>query len=134
MKKIAMVAIAAILIATAVFAQSEADYQGYMKTVFATNTSLGKNIMAKDAAGAAADAQKLADTFKMVEAFWQGRNVADAVGFAQKAGAAAMATAAAAKSGNMDDAAAAAKNIAPNCGGCHMAHREKTDAGFRIKQ
>jgi len=134
MKKIALVAIAAVLIATAAFAQSEADYQGYMKTIFATNGSLGKNITAKDGAAAAADAEKLAATFKMVEAFWQGRNMADAVGFAQKAGAAAMATEAAAKAGNMDETAAAAKTILPNCGGCHMAHREKTDAGFRIKQ
>jgi cytochrome c556 len=133
MKKIVLVALAAVLIATAAFAQSDADYQGYMKTIAGANGSLGKNITAKNAEGAAADAQKLADTFKMVEAFWQGRNVADAVSFAQKAGAAAMATVTAAKAGNMDDTAAAAKTILPNCGGCHMAHREKTEAGFKIK-
>jgi cytochrome c556 len=133
MKKIALVAIAAILLATAAFAQSDADYQGYMKAIAGANGSLGKNIEAKNAAGAAADAQKLADTFKQVEAFWQGRGTADAVAFAQKAGAAANATATAAKAGNMDDTAAAAKTILPNCGGCHMAHRDKTDAGFKIK-
>lgn len=133
MKKIVLVALAAMLIATTAFAQSDADYQGYMKAIAGANGSLGKNIEAKNAAGAAADAQKLADTFKQVEAFWQGRNVADAVAFAQKGGAAATATANAAKAGNLDDAAASAKTIGPNCGGCHMAHRDKTDAGFKIK-
>jgi cytochrome c556 len=134
MNKIALVAVATALIATVAFAQSEADYQGYMKTISAANGSLGKNIAANDAAGAAADAAKLAATFKMVETFWQGRNVADAVEFAQKAGAASMATEAAAKAGNMEETADAAKTIRPNCGGCHMAHREKTDDGFKIKE
>jgi cytochrome c556 len=133
MKKICLVAVAAVLIVTAAFAQSEADYQGYMKMIAGANGSLGKNIEAKNAEGAAADAAKLAATFKMVEAFWQGRNMTDAVNFAQKAGAAAMATEAAAKSGNIEETAAAAKTILPNCGGCHMAHRERTDAGFKIK-
>jgi hypothetical protein len=128
-----LAAVAILGFAGVAFAQSEADYPVWMKTIAGANGSLGKNIEAKNAAGAAADAQKMADTFKMVEAFWQSRNVADAVGFAQKAGAAAAATAKAASAGNLDEAAMTAKTILPNCGGCHMAHREKTDAGFKIK-
>ncbi len=134
MKKTMMLAAVAVFgLASVVFAQSEADYPGYMKTIAGANGSLGKNIEAKNGAGAAADAQKMADTFKMVEAFWTARGAADAIGFAQKAGAAATATAKAATAGNFDEAASSAKMILPNCGGCHMAHREKTDAGFKIK-
>ncbi|MEQ1949369.1 MAG: hypothetical protein ABL995_19415 [Bryobacteraceae bacterium] len=133
MKKIVLVTVAAMIAATAAFAQSDADYQGYMKAIAGANGSLGKNLEAKNAAGVAADAQKIADTMKQVEAFWQGRNTADAVAFSQKAGAAATAIATAAKAGNLDEAAAAQKTMAPNCGGCHMAHRDKTDAGFKIK-
>jgi hypothetical protein len=134
MKKTMLLAAIAILgFASVAFAQSEADYPMWMKTIAGANGSLGKNLEAKNAAGAAADAQKIADTMKQVEAFWQAKNTADAVAFAQKAGAAATATAKAASAGNLDEAAASQKMIVPNCGGCHMAHREKTDAGFKIK-
>jgi cytochrome c556 len=119
--------------ATVLFAQSDSDYQGWMKTVAATNGSLQKNIAAKDAAAVAADANKLQDTFKQVEAFWQKRSAADAVGFAKQAQNVAATVAADASAANMDKAAADAKTIGAACGGCHMAHREKTDAGFKIK-
>jgi hypothetical protein len=52
-------------------AQSDADYQGWMKTVAATNQSLQKNLAAKNAEGISADATKLPETFKQVEVFWQ---------------------------------------------------------------
>ncbi len=127
------VGIAALLAAAVLFAQSDSDYQGYMKTVAATNGSLQKNIAAKDASAVAADANKLQDTFKQVEAFWQKRNTADAVGFAKQAQNIAATIAADASANNMDKAGADAKSIGAVCGGCHMAHRDKTDAGFKIK-
>jgi len=117
-----LVGMATLFAAAALFAQSDSDYQGYMKTVFATNGSMQKNIAAKDAAAVAADANKLQDTFKQVEAFWQKRNADDAVGFAKQA------------QNIAATVAADAKTIGAACGGCHMAHREKTDAGFKIKQ
>src|SRR5258708_5860886 len=117
-----LVGMATLFAAAALFAQSDSDYQGYMKTVFATNGSMQKNIAAKDAAAVAADANKLQDTFKQVAAFWQKRNADDAVGFAKQAQNVAA------------PAAADARTIGAACGGCHMAHREKTDAGFKIKQ
>ena len=80
-----------------------------------------------------ADAMKLADTFKQVAAYWEAHNAADAVGFAKKAQDVAMAVAKSSTAGNMDQAAADAKTMGANCGGCHMAHREKTDTGFKIK-
>jgi cytochrome c556 len=38
-----------------------------------------------------------------------------------------------AAAGNLDQAASEAKNLGAACGGCHMAHREKADVGFKIK-
>ena len=126
--------VAAFLIAGLALAQSDSDYQGWMKMNGANVGSLNKNIMAKNGEGAAADAQKLQATFKQVEAYWQQKNVPDAVAFAQKGGAAAGAVAKAAAAGDMDAAAAEVKNMQGACGGCHMAHRERTPEGtFKMK-
>jgi hypothetical protein len=119
--------------ATFLLAQSDADYQSWMKLIAPTNQSLQKNLAAKDAAAVGADAKKLEDAFKQVEGFWEKRNAPDAVNFAKQAHMAASAVAKSAASGNMDQAANDAKGIGATCGGCHMAHREKGDAGFKIK-
>jgi len=134
MKRIyVLLGITMILAAAVLSAQSDSDYQGYMKIIGPTNASLQKNIAAKDASATGADAKKLQDTFKQVEAFWQARGAADAVNFAKSAGNVAGMVAKSAAAGNMDQAATDAKGMGANCGGCHMAHREKTDAGFKIK-
>jgi cytochrome c556 len=125
--------IAVGLSAGLLLAQSDSDYQSWMKTVGATNGSMQKNIAAKDGAATSADAMKLSDTFKQVAAYWEAHNAPDAVAFAKKAQSVADAVAKSATAGNFDEAAATAKTMGANCGGCHMAHREKTDSGFKIK-
>ncbi len=132
MKWMTIGALAAMMAATAL-AQSDSDYQGYMKAVFAANGSMQKNVGAKSP-DAAADAKKLQDTFKMVEAFWKGRGANDAVGFAQKAGMIAGMVAADVAAGDFDKAQGDAKSIGMACGGCHMAHREGKPGDFHIKQ
>ena len=114
-------------------AQSDSDYQAWMKSNASNMGSLNKNIAAKESVAAAADAKKLEDTFKQVEDFWEKRHVTDAVNFAKQAQSAAAAAAKSATAGNMEQASADAKTLAMSCGGCHMAHREKTEAGFKIK-
>ena len=122
------------LVATLALAQGESDYQGWMKTNASTMASLQKNITAKDGGLVASDAQKLEGIFKQVEAFWQGRNTADAVNFAKQAQAAAAAISRTAAAGNLDQAGTEVKNLQGTCGGCHMAHRERTPEGaFKIK-
>jgi cytochrome c556 len=124
----------AALLSVGALAQSESDYQGWMKSNPVNMGSLNKNIAAKDGAAAAADAQKLEATFKQVEDFWKKRGGADdAVNFAAKAQAAAASVAKDALAGNFDQAAADVKNLQANCGGCHMAHREGTQGSFKIK-
>jgi cytochrome c556 len=119
--------------AGALFAQGDSDYQTWMKAVAASNGTLQKGIAAKDKGAIVAEAQRLQDTFKQVGDFWQKRGAADAVGFAKQAETAAGAVARDAANGDMDQASADAKSLGASCGGCHMAHREKTDAGFKIK-
>ena len=93
-------------------AQSDSDYQGWMKSNAANMASLNKNIAAKNAAGAAADAEKLEATFKVVEAFWKKRGGSDdAVDFAMNAQMAAASVAKDASANNFDQAAADVKSL-----------------------
>lgn len=123
-----------LLVAGIIWAQSEADYQGWMKSNAQNMGSLNKNIMAKNGEGATAAAEKLESNFKEIGAFWKARGGAeDAVNFAMKAEMAAGAAAKAASAGNFDEAQAEAKMMQANCGGCHMAHREGSAGSFKIK-
>ncbi len=132
MKWMTIGALAAMMAASA-GAQSASDYQGYMKTIAGANGAMQKGVAAKSA-DAAADAQKIQDTLKMVEAFWKAKGADDAVGFAQKGQMIAGMVAADVKAGDFDKATADAKTIGMACGGCHMAHREKAEDGsFHMK-
>ena len=133
MRLICILAGTVAMVAGILFAQSDPEYQSWMKTVAATNQSLQKNLAAKNASGVSEDATKLADTFKEVEGFWQKRNTTDAANIAKQAQTAAAAVSKDATSGNMEQAATDAKTLAAACGECHMAHREKAESGFKIK-
>lgn len=132
MKWMTIGALAAVMAASA-WAQSESDYQGYMKTIAGANGAMQKAVAAKNA-DAAADAQKLQDTMKMVEAYWKAKGDENAVGFAQKAQTIAGTVSADVKAGDFDKAMAEAKTIGMACGGCHMLHRMKAEDGtFHMK-
>jgi hypothetical protein len=132
MQKAFVLTIVTALLIVGALAQSESDYQSWMKSNPVNVGSLNKNIAAKDGAAAAADAQKLEATFKQVEDFWKKRGGADdAVNFAMKAQMAA-AIAKDASAGNFDQAAADVKSLQANCGGCDVAHREGTAGSFKI--
>jgi cytochrome c556 len=128
-----VLAVCAVFSATLLRAQSESDYQGWMKTVGATTDSLLKNVAAKDAAAAGANVRTLQDTFKQVEMFWDKRGTADAVNFAKLAQTVLATVAKDAAAGNMDQAVTDTNSLAAACGGCHTAHRQKILTGFKIK-
>jgi hypothetical protein len=107
------------------FAQDDAQYQAWMKSIPPT---LGAIRNASDNAAATGDATKLADTFDKVVGFWKARNAEDAVNFAQTAADAARAIA----SGSGEKAANLQK-IQGTCGGCHSAHREGSAGNYKIK-
>ena len=123
----------AVGLVCAVNADDEQDYQGWMKTTVATAGKLRKELDAKAFPDVAKDAATLQDVFKKVEMYWAKTNTADAVKFAQDAQAAAKSLAAAAGSENAEQSAASLKMMMATCAGCHGAHREKVEGGFKIK-
>jgi hypothetical protein len=116
-------------------APADSDYPDLMKKAVASNRALQMSVMMADWTAAATNAQAVQDNFKAIEDFWTKRgNAQDAITFAANIETAAKSTHDAAAAGNADAATAAAKTIAPNCGGCHMAHRTKDDAGaYQLK-
>ncbi len=134
MKSIMGLVVCTLLLGVAVWAQSDADYQSWMKSNGAAAASLGKNLTAKAGDAAAMDAKTLQDNMTKVAAYWQAKNVSDAVKFAQDAKSGFAQVAALASAGKFDDATAAMKMAQTSCGGCHMAHRERAaDGTFSMK-
>jgi hypothetical protein len=116
------------------FAQDDAAFVGWMKTVGGTGGSLRKNIAAKNGDGAAADAKKLQETMTQVSAFFKAKSADDAFTGATAAAAAYGEVATAAAAGKFEDADASLKKAGATCGPCHMAHREKNaDGSYKIK-
>ena len=110
------------------------EYQGWMKSNAATAADLTKNLTAKDGAAAHTDVRKLQENLAMVMAYWQARNVPDAVRFALDVTYGLAQVDVFVNQGKFDEAAAALKTAQASCGGCHMAHREKAaDGSFQIK-
>ena len=110
------------------------EYQGWMKSNAATAADLTKNLTAKDGAAAHTDVRKLQENLAMVMAYWQARNVPDAVRFALDGTYGLAQVDVLVNQGKFDEAAAALKTAQASCGGCHMAHREKAaDGSFQIK-
>jgi mono/diheme cytochrome c family protein len=123
-----------LLMGVAVWAQSDADYQGWMKSNGATAGMLNKDLMAKSSDAAVMDAKTLADNMTKIAAYWKTKNVDDALKFAQDAQTGFTQVGQLAAAGKFDDAAATLKMTQANCGGCHMAHREKApDGSWKMK-
>jgi|HubBroStandDraft_1064217.scaffolds.fasta_scaffold414076_2 hypothetical protein len=106
-------------------AQDDAEYKAWMKSI---PPSVGAIRNAADSAAAAGDANKLADTFGKVAAFWKAKNADDAVQFAETARDTAKAIAA-----GTGDKAANLQKLQGTCGGCHKAHRDGAAPNFTIK-
>lgn len=104
-----------------------------MKPAVAANRALQKSLKTNLPA-AAKDATTLQHAFAKIEVFWSKRGNQDGVTFAKNIQEAAEDVHKAAAAGNKAEAVAAAKMIAPNCGGCHKVHREKlSSGGFDLK-
>ena len=126
------------LLATVTFfvllAQSDADYQGWMKAAVASKGKVAKGIAAKDGPGVAADAKVMESSFKSIEDYWTKKGAADAVGFAKTARTGSADIAKAAGAGDFDAAGAALTVVAGTCNQCHMAHRTGEKGGpYSIK-
>ena len=137
--KLAVVAVcAAVVFGLTVRANEKptTEFQDIMKSNAAANGPMGLrgHIPAKDYDAIAKDAATLRANFTKIESFWAAKKVDDAINFEKAGGKAAADLEAAAKAKNDAGITAAQMALAPNCGGCHMAHRERLpDMTFEIK-
>lgn len=112
----------------------EAAFSAAMKTIFPTQGSLRKNIEAKNADGAKADAEKLEAIFKTSEEFWTEKKADDAIAWSKQGRAGAAEIAKLAAAGEWDKIPDAQKKVGATCSACHAAHREGSrEAGYKIK-
>ena len=132
-KTLVLPGLLALGLAVCLFAQSEADYSGWMKDIAATRGKVTKGIAAKQTADVATDAAHLAELYKQVGAFWAGRNVSDAGTIAKKGETGATDLADAAKAGDEAKMQSSLQAVNGTCGACHMAHREGSAGSFKIK-
>lgn len=128
----------ALLMGAVMWAQADKtdfpEYQGWMKSNAATVAELNRNLTAKDGDASHTNVRKLQENLAMVMAYWQARNVPDAVRFALDGTYGLAQVDVLINQGKFDDAAAALKTAQGACAGCHMAHREKAaDGSFQIK-
>src|SRR5437867_2966496 len=117
------------------WAEVDAEFQAAMKDAAAACQRLKKNVDAKaNAEDMAKDADEIAQNFRKMGGFWKQRQADDAMQSCREAFGAATAVSKAAKTGNMDEAAAQFKTLMGTCAGCHKVHREKAaDGSYSIK-
>jgi cytochrome c556 len=112
----------------------EQAFTAAMKTMLPTQGSLRKNIEAKNADGAKADAAKLEAIFKTSEEFWTERKADDAVEWSKQGKAGAAEIGKLAGAGEWDKIPDAQKKVGSTCSACHTAHREGSrESGYKIK-
>ena len=123
-KMIIILGIYRVLVTGLVFAQSVDDFDAWMRTIDEKNQSVQRNIAAKNADAATADAKEIQETFKLVEGFWAKRgNASDAVELSQKAEQQAAQVVKSATAKDYDAASTLAINIAQTCTACHRLYR-----------
>ena len=127
-----------LLLGAALWAQTDKndypEYQGWMKSNAATVAELNRNLTAKDGDASHTNVRKLQENLAMVMAYWQARNVPDAVRFTLDGTYGLAQVDVLINQGKFDEAAAALKTAQGACAGCHMAHRDKAaDGSFQIK-
>lgn len=125
--------IAALGLAFTLYAQSDADYEAWMKELGAGRGKMQKAIQAKQGADAAVEAEKLAVIYKNMVTFWEARKASDAVELSKKGQTALTELAAAAKAGDEAKITESMRAFGSTCMPCHSAHREGSPGSFKIK-
>lgn len=125
--------LAALGLAFTLYAQSDADYAGWMKELGGSRPKMQKAIAAKQGPEIAAEAEKVAGIYKNMVTFWEGRKAADAVELSKTGHTAAMELVAAAKAGDEAKIASSVQAINGTCGACHKTHREGSAGNYTIK-
>lgn len=107
--------------AAVMFAQDEAQYQGWMKATPQTIGAIKSAIAAKDDAAVKQNADKLAGIFDQVADFWKAKGKEDAVKLADTSRDAAKAVAAAS---GPEAQTAALTQVQQTCRPCHSEYRQ----------
>jgi soluble cytochrome b562 len=129
-----IIAVSIFTVCGLVFAQDAGEFQTWMKTAGATSGSLRRNLEAKNGDAAAADAQKLSETFSHVHDYFAEKKVDQAMKFAMDAQSGFEETGKLAAAGKFEEASASLKKAQATCGECHTAYREKAaDGTWKIK-
>ena len=128
MKRVLLLAACILSLSVAVSAQGKPEYQTWMQTISATARSLNENLEAMSGDAAVADAKKLQELFSQVLSFWAKNNISDAMRFAMDAQSGFQEVAQLASEAKFEEAKEAVGR-ARTCGGCHRAHRERTEDG-----
>jgi hypothetical protein len=116
------------------FAQDDAAFAGWMKSVGGGGRGLRAALEAKNGEEAATDAKKLQAVFVEVKGYWDKKGVADAAKMSATAADAYGEVAAMASAGKFEEASDSLKKASATCGGCHSMHREKAaDGSWKIK-
>jgi cytochrome c556 len=106
-----------------------------MKAVGGANGALRKGVDASNAELVKTNTDILAKAFAETEAFWKGRNSAEAVKIAQTARGAVDAIAKAAAMGNWNEAKAQNTTLGQQCASCHKTFRERLEDGsFAVRK
>jgi hypothetical protein len=145
-----MVVLALILVVLPVRANEKATeaYQKAEKDLNSASNSLRNHVKAIDYAGLEKDAVAFKASFAVMLAYWQDKNMEDAIKYVRDGVTGADALEAAARAMNYDGVLAAQNAIAGSngvafvgesalpgvCVGCHLAHRQRlTDGTYDIK-
>jgi cytochrome c556 len=122
-----------LLFAVAAMGQEYPDLAAWMKTNNTASSALRK-LEKKTGPQAVRPAEQMGGVFENMIAFWRGRNISDAVKWAESGKASALELATAASAGDAERAEAAFKTLTDTCRQCHEAHREKIGEGkYRLK-
>lgn len=106
-----------------------------MKSVGPANGALRKGVDASNAELVKTNTDILAKAFAETEAFWKGRNNAEAVKLAQTARGAVDAIAKAAAMGNWNEAKTQNATLGEQCASCHKSFRERLEDGsFAVRR
>jgi len=117
-----------------VAAQEEAEYEELMETTNQMMGSLALNIQGKDGTAAREDSKTLDRLFAQIYAFFEKKNVTDAMQFAKNAAVGFREAGDLASAGKFQEALAKFHATRSNCDGCHEAHRERAaDGSWKIK-
>ena len=128
---LALLVTVTMTVAPAAQSKTDEDYDKLMKAVGAANGAMRGAAKEQNAAGVAAEAQKMVALFKDAQAFWTERKNTEA---AEWAGAAMNHAATIAKATDITVAMGSMKELGGTCQTCHAKYREKTETGFVIKK